>query len=125
MATNKEVKKELRHRVWADQIAECQSSGMKIKDWCEMKGISYNTYYRRLHVVRMELHEKAEHPMQKIVRIDVAAALCEAPVPAASQSSVINVSWESIIMRKDGIEIVLPQSISEDTILALLRGLKQ
>ena len=43
MATNKEVKKELRHRVWADQIAECQSSGMKIKDWCEMKGISYNT----------------------------------------------------------------------------------
>ena len=125
MATNKEVKKELRHRVWADQIAECQSSGMKIKDWCEMKGISYNTYYRRLHVVRMEQHEKAEHPMQKIVPIDVAAVLCKTPVLAASQPSVINALSESIVMRKDGIEIELPQSISENTIHALLRGLKQ
>ena len=32
MATIKEVKKELRHRAWAEEIAECQSSGMKIKE---------------------------------------------------------------------------------------------
>lgn len=28
MATIKEVKKELRHREWAEEIAECQSSGI-------------------------------------------------------------------------------------------------
>lgn len=48
MATIREVKRELRHREWAEEIAECQSSGMKIKEWCRMKGISCNTYYRRL-----------------------------------------------------------------------------
>ena len=37
MATIREVKKELRHREWAEEIAECQSSGMKIRNWCQMK----------------------------------------------------------------------------------------
>lgn len=41
MATIREVKKELRHREWAEEIAECQSSGMKIRNWCRMKGIRY------------------------------------------------------------------------------------
>ena len=55
MATIKEVKRELRHHEWAEEIAECQNSGMKIKEWCRMKGISCNTYYRRLRVVRTAL----------------------------------------------------------------------
>ena len=47
MATIKEVKREMRYREWAEEIAEYQNSGMKIKEWCRMKGISMNTYYRR------------------------------------------------------------------------------
>ncbi len=89
MATKKEDKKELQHSEWAEQIAECQSSGMKIKDWCKMKGISCNTYYRRLHVVKMERNEKAEQQKQKIVPICIAEELCGTTVPAASQPSVI------------------------------------
>jgi hypothetical protein len=60
MATIKEVKRELRYREWAEGIAECQSNGMKIKEWCRMKGISCNTYYRRLRVVRTALLERAD-----------------------------------------------------------------
>ncbi len=52
MATIKQVKNELRHKRWAEEIAECQSSGMKINKWCQMNGSSCNTYYRRLRVVR-------------------------------------------------------------------------
>lgn len=63
--------------------------------------------------------------MQKIVPISIAEELSGGTVTAASQSSVINASSEIVVMRKDGIEIELPQSISEYTILALLRGLKQ
>jgi hypothetical protein len=44
MATIKEVKRELRYREWAEEIAECQSSSMKIKEWCRMKGISDHTH---------------------------------------------------------------------------------
>ena len=43
MATIKSVKIELRHRRGAEEIAECQSSGMKIKEWCQMKGIQRPT----------------------------------------------------------------------------------
>lgn len=75
MATIKEVKKELRHREWAEEIAACQSSGMKIKEWCRMKGISCNTYYRRLRVVRTALLEQTAQTMQQIVPLSSSAAL--------------------------------------------------
>ena len=55
MATIGEMKKELRYREWAEEIAECQSSGMAVKDWCRMKGLSSNTYYRRLRVLSIFL----------------------------------------------------------------------
>ena len=29
------VKKEVRHREWAEQVRECQSSGLAIKEWCK------------------------------------------------------------------------------------------
>lgn len=75
MATIREVKKELRHREWAEEIAECQSSGMKIRNWCQMKGISCNTYYRRLQIVRTELLAQTEQSMQQIVPLSSAMAL--------------------------------------------------
>ena len=79
MATIREVKKELRHREWAEEIAECQSSGMKIRNWCQMKGISCNTYYRRLQIVRTELLAQTEQSMQQICASELcngAAAIC-------------------------------------------------
>ena len=52
MPTIREVKTELRHREWAEQIQECQSSGMTVTAWCKEKGISQHTYYSRLNVGR-------------------------------------------------------------------------
>ena len=37
MPTIREVKTELRHREWAEQIQECQSSGMTVTAWCKEK----------------------------------------------------------------------------------------
>ena len=39
MAMIKEIKMELRHREWAEQIQECQNSGQTVKEWCESSGI--------------------------------------------------------------------------------------
>lgn len=75
MATIKEAKKEFRYRKWAEEIAECQSSGMKIKEWCRLKGISCNTYYRRLRVVRTALLEQTANTIQPIVPLNSSAAL--------------------------------------------------
>lgn len=37
MPTIREVKTELRHREWAEQIQESQSSGMTVTAWCKEK----------------------------------------------------------------------------------------
>ena len=48
MPTIREVKTELRHKEWAEQIQECQSSGMTVTAWCKEKGI---TLIRRLEIL--------------------------------------------------------------------------
>lgn len=122
MATIREVKKELRHREWAEEIAECQSSGMKIRNWCQMKGISANTYYRRLQIVRTELLAQTEQSMQKIVPLSSAIALQPSVPEPVSEASA---ACEKVMIRKNGIEIELPQNVSEQMLLTLLRGLRE
>ena len=77
MATIKEIKRELRYREWAEEIAECQSSGMKISEWCQKKGISCNTYYRRLRIVRNEFLERSEAPLREIVPLSISPDAAE------------------------------------------------
>ena len=67
MPTIREVKTELRHREWTEQIQECQSSGMTVTAWCKENGICQHTYYSRLKVVRKELLKRTEMPLQQIV----------------------------------------------------------
>lgn len=42
MPTIREVKTELRHREWGEQIQECQNSGMTVTAWCKEKGMTNN-----------------------------------------------------------------------------------
>ena len=123
MATIKEVKRELRYREWAEGIAECQSSGMKIKEWCRMKGISCNTYYRRLRKVRTALLEQTAQTMHQIVPLSTASALHQSEPQSIRPSSIP--ACEKVMIRKNGIEIELPQEVSETMLLTLLRGLRE
>ncbi len=128
METIKQVKRELKYRRWAEEIAECQSSGMKIKEWCQMKGISCNTYYRRLRIVRTEFLEQTEAPLQKIVPLSIAAKPCEVRALKDLQTTADNSSEkesEKVFIRKNGIEIEIPKSTEDHTLIALLRGLQQ
>ena len=113
------IKKEVRRKEWAEQVRECQNSGLSVREWCQQNGINVYTYYRRLRKLRNELLDQAEecHP---IVPISISSEI--------SKNSTKQVAAEpdsKIMMRKDGIEIELPESISEETILMLLRGLKE
>ena len=122
MSTIREVKKELHRQEWAEDIAECQSSGMKIADWCRMKGISMNTYYRRLRVVRNALLEKSE---QAIVPLSIAGESTELETkPIVTPLAPVQ-KQDKVIIRKDGIEIELPHDTPEQMLLTLLRGLRE
>lgn len=122
MATIREVKMELHRQEWAEEIAECQSSGMKIADWCRMKGISMNTYYRRLRSVRTALLEKSE---QSIVPLSIAAESMELETnPIVTPLTPVQ-KQDKVIIRKNGIEIELPHDTPEQMLLTLLRGLRE
>ena len=128
MPTIREVKTELRHREWAEQIQECQSSGMTVTAWCKEKGIIQHTYYSRLNVVRKELLKRAGLPLQQIVPLSVSQSVtC---TTAAVQTQCVADSAEpgkpepavaqKVIVRKDGIEVEMPPDISEEFLLTLL-----
>jgi len=128
MGKIREVKKALRHKEWAEQIQECQSSGMHVQEWCRLKGISPNTYYQRLRVIREEVLEHAEMQEQKIVPVCVSEAITRNPLTEVTDKSRSNApvsASEKIIIRKDGMEIEIPQETSEKMILMLMKGLKQ
>ena len=121
MASISEVKTNLRHREWEEQIRECQSSGMKVRDWCKTNGLNETTYYRRLRIVREEYLQSAENSTHQIVPLGVSSEIAGTisnQTPTAKPEN-----QEKIVMRKGGVEIELPQSISQDALLAVLRGL--
>ena len=128
MAKKKSDNRIREHEVWAEQIAECQSSGMKVRDWCKTKGISFNTYYRRLNVVKKEQISIEETP--KIVSLSVSAdieksePIHQIPTDNVPEKDTADIS-EKLIIRKDGMMIELPLNISERMLFLLLRGLKQ
>ena len=47
MATGvQELKLAVRMQEWSAQIAECRSSGMSVRAWCNEQGVSVQTCYR-------------------------------------------------------------------------------
>ena len=121
MASISEVKTNLRHREWEEQIRECQSSGMKVRDWCKTNGLNETTYYRRLRIVREEYLQNTGNSVHQIVSVGVSNEIAGAISNQTSSAKPDN--QEKIVMRKGGVEIELPQSISQDALLAVLRGL--
>lgn len=126
MAAIKEIKTELSHREWKEQIQECQNSGLTVKEWCSNNGINISTYYSRLRIVREEILSRKPE-LHSIVTVSISTELSE-------QSTAENVKTgfsdttehtERIIIRKNDVEIEIPCNASENTITAMMRGLKE
>ena len=122
MMTTKEEKRELLHRKWEEQIAECESSNMPVKEWCAENGVNLNTFYARISALKKDKLKQSVQQTQEIVPLSViqesGTTNSETVVPKVRPK-------ENIIIRKNGIEIILPPDVSENMIYSLLRGLKQ
>ena len=123
MLTTKEEKRELLHKQWEEQIAECESSNMSVKEWCAEKGMNLNTFYGRIAALKKERMKQNGHQTQEIVPLSV---IHESNTADSETAVVPNISKkENIVIRKRGIEIIVPPDVSENMIYSLLRGLKQ
>ena len=122
MLTTKEEKRELLHKQWEEQIAECESSNMSVKEWCAAKGMNLNTFYGRISALKKERLKQSVQQTQEIVPLSViqesGTTNSETVVPKVRPK-------ENIVIRKNGIEIILPHDVTENMIYSLLRGLKQ
>ena len=66
--TTKEEKRELLHKQWEEQIAECESSNMSVKEWCAVNGVNLNTFYGRVSALKRERLKQSGQQTQEIVR---------------------------------------------------------
>ena len=126
MSAIREIKTELRHREWREQIQECQDSGQTVTEWCSSNGIKLSTYYTRLKKVREELLSQ-QPELQKIVPVSVSTKLSDNNVVLQKETGSLGVPMnaEKISIRKNDIEIEIPCNADERIITAILRGLKQ
>ena len=123
MLAAKEEKRELLHRQWEKQIAECESSNMPVKEWCAINGVNLNTFYGRVSALKKERLKQNGQQKQEIVPLSV---IQENNTVVSETDNVPKVRpKENIVIRKNGIEIILPPDASENMIYSLLRGLKQ
>ena len=120
--TTKEEKRELLHKQWEEQIAECESSNMPVKEWCAENGVNLNTFYARISALKKDKLKQSVQQTQEIVPLSVikesGTTNSETVVPKVRPQ-------ENIVIHKNVIEIILPPDVSENMIYSLLRGLKQ
>ena len=67
---------------WSERIASCRNSGMSVREWCKVNGISPSTYYnqqRKVFEVSKSEAESEQNPQFTEIRI-----LKESHTPAAT-----------------------------------------
>ena len=113
----KDVKKKIRHENWREEISECQSSGLKVKEWCRKKGLNTNTYYNRLRVIREEILALSESEVQEIVPVSISKEISVSDTENTASSTASVSERDKAVIRKGDIEIELPEKITQDMVL--------
>ena len=115
-----QAKTELRLQGWSELIAECQSSCMTVKAWCELHDVNIKTYYYWLRKIRKLALENSPVPASSL------------PSKAESQISFRKLEVKSPVSGMQAAVIVhLPQATVEvaqgtdqQTVEAVLRALR-
>lgn len=95
------LKNQMTLQNWAQEVAECQSSGMTVSAWYELHGIKVKTYYYHLKRVRESL-------------------LTENRVVPLSTKSIS----DNIEIFSGDVRITLPRGCSGETLSMVLKVLK-
>ena len=113
------IKREALLREWAGRFAECRSSGMIVKAWCEAQGISIKMYYYWEKQVVAKANQQATNPVTTqcgtLIRVN--------PEGLPSGKSVV--IGTGISIRHGESVITLPTGSSTETIADLVKALNR
>lgn len=113
-----QVKNQFRAEQWTQLIKECQSSGMRVDDWCIANDISRHAYYYWLRKLRLANIRKSE-----------SAVLVETPKQEPAVFKKLEVSTPvpntkaAVIIRLNGATVEISEGTSQQTIQAVLLAL--
>ena len=125
MSRISEVKHQILLSEWAERIQNCQTSGMKVPEWCSLNGINVKTYYYWLKRVR----EKA----LACIPSAPSAASVNANLPAAEEkisfrSLEVQVPIPSfqaaVIIKLPNATLEVANDVTQHTVEAVLLALK-
>ena len=113
------IKHEALMQEWTARIAECRSSGMTVKAWCEAQGISIKTYYNW----EKQVVAKANPPVTNPVPPQCGTLIRGNPEGLPSGNSVV--IGTDISIRHGESVITLPTGSSAETIADLVKALNR
>ena len=110
------VKHQAKLLEWKDRVADCRSSGMSVKEWCEENGCSPKTYYRWEQEILGKVRQIAKTQSQPV--------LAELPLPKPVQDCSLkrDVFVPTAVIRIGQMELELSNTVSAE-LLSQLKGL--
>ena len=110
------VKHQAKLLEWKDRVADCRSSGMSVKHWCEENGCSPKTYYR--------WEQEILGKVRQIAKAQSLPVLTELPLakPVQDCSLKRDVFVPAAVIRIGQMELELSNAVSSE-LLSQLKGL--
>ena len=110
------VKHQAKLLEWKDRVADCRSSGMSVKEWCEENGCSPKTYYRWEQEILGKVRQIAKTQSERVV------AVLALPKPVQDCSLKRDVCVATAVIRIGQMELELSNTVSAE-LLSQLKGL--
>ena len=104
---------------WSSKIAECRSSGMSVKAWCNEKGIPIKTYYY------WEKRFVTEATQQLSLSAPTQAGMLMRVNPDAMPSGDVDAIGSGITIRHGESVITLPAGSSTESVADLVKALNR
>ena len=109
------VKNQYRLEQWTKLIQECQSSGMRVDDWCEANGVTHHAYYYWLRKVRQAACQNL--PVVNSCKEPTTFKRLEVQSPATGTQA-------AVIIHLSAATLEIQNGASQQTVEAVLLALK-
>ena len=110
------IKTQFRHEQWAKLITDCQSSGLKVDDWCEKNHVSRHAYYYWLRKIRKKAYDSI---LPAIPKQNSAVTFAKVEVQTHKPDTVA-----AIIIHLSSATLEVREGTSQQTIEAVFLALK-
>lgn len=109
------VKTRFRKEQWKQLISDCQSSGMRVDDWCIQNNVSRHAYYYWLRKIREEACELLPVQTENNKPVEFAKLAVTTPVSGTQAAIIVRLPYATVEVN---------EGTGQQTVEAVLLALK-